>query len=350
MSNIEELSKLFGTNLGALKGHGSDTRDYPELVKGRVLNIDGDFLAYQVSADNEKPVSEMMHNHDVAVETLRLLAGAERAVSHLTASNGDKGKRYELAIQREYQANRKDKEKPVNLGLIKDWMVTNRGAINHITQEADDGLAQANVSAIEKGKAHLSVLVSKDKDLQMVPGYHLNWELGGLEYVDGFGYIDLDRSKSSPKIVGKGTAYFFCQLLTGDSADNIAGLPTIPGSVLNAVSPTAPITKATGVLLDPASTDKARTKAQATLDARPAGKCGAVTAYAVMSKIKNNQTAFKLVKELYKRHGETVGFTHWRTGESVEWNKVLFSEAQLLWMRHKPDERDVINFFKKECS
>lgn len=350
MSNIEELSKLFGTDLSKIEGHAPVQRDFPDVVPGRVLNVDGDFLAYQVSADNEKPIEDMMNNHDVAIETLRLMAGAEKVVSHLTASDGDKGNRFNLAIQKEYQANRKGKEKPEYLAVIKDWMVRDRGALSHADQEADDGLAQANVDAIKAGTPHLSILVSKDKDLQMVPGFHLDWEFGELEEVYGFGHIELDRSKSSPKIRGKGTAYFFCQMLTGDTADNIAGLPTVPGSVLNKVKPTAPITKALEILACPDCTDAQRIKYQKVLDERKPGPCGAVMAFEIMNRLRDNKSAFELIKRLYEKHGETTGFTHWRTGESVPWQKVLFSEAQLLWMRHTKDENDVINFFKRDCT
>lgn len=322
---------------------------YPDVVPGRILNIDGDFLAYQVSADDEKSVEEMKHNHDVAVETLRLMAGAERAVCHLTGSAGDKGRRFEIAIQKEYQGNRKDKIKPKFLHYIKNWMVNQRGAITHVDQEADDGLAQANVQALDNGTPELSVLCSKDKDLQMVPGNHLDWELGDLVFVEGYGHIELDRSKSSPKIVGKGPAFFWAQMLTGDTADNIKGLPTVPGSVLNIVKPTEQVLSAQTVLGLSTSTEAQRTRARNILDARKPGPCGAVTAADILARVSNNKDAFELVKALYKKHGETVGFTHWSTGESVPWNVVFLSEAKLLWMRHYKDENDVLRFFKKEC-
>lgn len=348
MSNLEELSKLFGTDLSKVTGHATEEPDYPDTVPGRVLNIDGDFLAYQVSADDTKSLEDMMHNYDVAVETLRLLAGAEEAVCHLTDSNGDKGGRYDIAIQKEYQGNRKDKVKPKYLHTIKNWMEKDRTAMNWTYQEADDGLCQANVFAIKAGTPELSVLCSKDKDLQMCPGWHINWDTGELEYVEGFGHIELDRSKASPKIRGKGTAYFWCQLLTGDSADNIQGLPLVPGRVLNAVSPTAPITKALQTLADKSSTAKQIAKANSVIAERKPGACGAVTAYAIMERIKSDKSAFAMMKTLYKEYGDTVGFKHWKTGEPVDWNKVLLSEAQLLWMRREPDHNDVVKFFK-EC-
>lgn len=341
------LDKLFGVEFSEL-AHDPGA-EIPPTTPGRVLHIDGDFLAYQVSADDTKTLADMKHNHDVAVEELRLLAGAEKVVSHLTASHGDKGNRFVIAVQKEYQANRKDKVKPKYLHHIKLWMHETRNAVLHEYQEADDGLCQANYNAKISGSPDLSVLVSKDKDLQMCPGWHLDWDEGELEFVDGYGYVQLDRSKTSPKIVGKGTSYFWSQMLTGDGADGIQGLPYITGDVLNAVKPTKAVLTALEVLSCPNATKKKKESAQKKLDARTPGKCGPVVAYDIVSKAKNDKQAFQLVKSLYQKTGDTVGFKHWRTGEDVNWEKVFVSEAKLLWMRRTPHENDVLDYFRKEC-
>lgn len=348
MNKAEKLENLFGLDVNELNGHALEEPDYPETTPGRVLHVDGDFLAYQVSADDEKSLDSMMHNHDVALETLRLLAGAEHVVSHLTASHGNKGNRFELAIQKEYQSNRKGKAKPRHLHTIKSWMEMKRGAINHEHQEADDGLCQANWTALQEGTPELSVLVSKDKDLQMCQGWHLDWDTGELAFVDGYGFVDLDRSMSSPKIVGKGNAYFWAQMLTGDGADSIQGLPKLPGSVLNAVKPTKAITAALETLQCDKATQAKKDKASKTLADRKPGLCGPVIANEILQKVKNDKQAFTLVKTLYEKYGNDIGFTHWKTGDPVEWQKVFVSEAQLLWMRRNPDDNDVLHYFK-EC-
>jgi len=348
MDKAEKLKNLFGLDPSTVTGHALPEPIYPTMVSGRVLHVDGDFLAYQVSADDTKSLDTMMHNHDVAIETLRLLAGAETVLSHLTASHGDKGNRYTLAIQKEYQGNRKDKVKPKHLHTIKSWMERKRHAKSWETQEADDGLCQANWSAIQAGTPELSVLVSKDKDLQMCQGIHLDWDTGDLETVEGFGYVELDRSKSSPKIVGKGNAFFWAQMLTGDTADNIQGIPALPGRVLNAVKPTAAVTKALKTLQDPAGTLQARSKAQGLLDNRKPGPCGPVVAYELLKRVKTDAQAYALVCSLYKAYGQDVGFKHWETGKKAPWQKVFVAEAQLLWMRREPGEFDVLKYFK-EC-
>ena len=347
MNKAEKLQNLFGLDVNDLTGHALEEPDYPDVIPGRVLHIDGDFLAYQVSADDDKSIDTMMHNHDVAVETLRLLAGAEKAVSHLTASHGDKGKRYELAIQKEYQVVRKGKDKPKHLHTIKSWMERARGAVNHEFQEADDGLCQANWQSILEETPELSVLVSKDKDLQMCHGFHLDWDSGELEFVEGYGYLELDRSKSTPKIIGKGPAYFWAQMLMGDGADSIQGLPQLHRDTLNAIKPTK-ATLAAQERLKSSCTALQAEKAQAVLDGRKPSSCGPVITFDLMNRVKNGKQAFQLVKALYEKHGQEVGFKHWSTGESVPWQKVFISEAQLLWMRRLPNQNDVFNYFK-EC-
>ena len=98
MMGSVDLDALFGTDVSGLEDSGLSP-DFPEIVPGRVLHIDGDFLAYQISATKEeRPLEEMMHNHDVAVETLRLLGGAEKTQLHITDTGSNKGNRYNIAL------------------------------------------------------------------------------------------------------------------------------------------------------------------------------------------------------------------------------------------------------------
>jgi len=63
----------------------------------------------------------------------------------------------------------------------------------------------------------------------MLPGHHYSWECGrqpsiGPTLVDGYGWLE---RKSATKVVGFGDAFFYYQMLVGDTVDNIAGVPGI---------------------------------------------------------------------------------------------------------------------------
>lgn len=341
------MTNKFGLDLGALEYE--DSVSYPATVPGRTLHVDGDFICYFVTCHEDESWSTMCQSAEVQIETLRLLAGADNVKLHLTGANSTKGGRY--GIQREYQGDRKGKEKPKRLEEMRLHLRDKYGAAYWLDQEADDGMSQANYAAIQRGEAHLSVIASKDKDLTMCQGWHLDWNTGELWFVDGFGSVEVDRSKSSAKGVGKGYSFFWLQLLMGDTADNIQGLPKLPGSVLNKIKPTKAVTNALATLQSGTATDKQKASANRTLSKRKDGACGAVTAVALVEKLTSNRQALETISRLYKWYGEAYGFTHWETGKPVDWATVFYSEANMLWMREHinklGEELDVVRFFRE---
>lgn len=323
--------EINGIDLDGL-AHEASLIEVPEPVQGRVVHIDADFLAYQCSAEKAdgtdmKTWDDMKHNASIAVGTLKELAGATAVHLHLTPATSDKGKRWEISQLKEYQANRDGKVKPRYLNIMREHLAKAYPGTLHQDCEADDGMSSSQYAAIARGEEHLSVIASKDKDLRMVPGLHLDWDSGVIHLADVFGSISLTNTPSgTPKLIGYGQKFFWAQMLMGDQADNISGLPKLVGSIMDKIKPLAKASK----------------------EPRKPGACGAVTTHLVLDKVQNNLDAFRGVKALYQLYGEQIGFKEWRTGEPIDWQKAFVSEAQLLWMRrNKTDALDVVRWFKE---
>lgn len=311
----------FSIDLSKLKHKQPEPINIIPTVPGRAVHVDADFLAYQVSYDDEKTFSEMKSNCDAIIEKMKLMSGSETAVLHLTPSGSNKGGRYDIALLKEYQANRAGKAKPKFLHMMREWMHKERAGILYMDCEADDGMSMAQYKAMAEGTPELSVIATKDKDLCMVPGLQLNWDSGELtDTEDDFGWIKLnvsDNAAKTKKIKGRGWKFFWAQMLTGDSADNISGLPKV-----------------------------------CDLKYCPTGKfkpCGPVLAFDILNPIKTNKQAFKVVRDLYKICGERQGFVDYRTQDTVDFGTAFLSEAKLLWMRRKPDYNDAMHWMKEHC-
>ena len=342
------MTTLFDIDLDGL-AHSASSIDIPEQVKGRTVHIDADFLAYQVTFEKEgeeKTYEDMQHNAEVAVDTLRSLAAAEYVHLHLTPSTSNKGGRYLHAIQKPYQGNRLDKPKPRYLGIMREWLAKRYPGTLHQFCEADDGMSSCQYAAIREGNRNLSIIASKDKDLNMVPGLHLNWETGEIVDADDFGYVEHDKDKN--KLVGFGQKFFWAQMLVGDTADNIQGLPVVPGRIMNIIKPTAEIDKAMLVMANPNATPAQKAKAKEKYDGRKPGQCGPATAINLLKQLTSHKQAFTYIRDLYREVGDTIGFKHHGTGETTKWGNVFLSEAKLLWMRREAhNENCVVNWFKE---
>lgn len=313
------MTELNGINLDELHDD-HPLLNIPDVVPKRVCHIDADFLAYQVSAFDDISIDDMQHNCKTSIEKIRLLAGAESIVLHLTPKTSDKGGRPDAALLKEYQANRKDKPKPKYLHVMRDWMHSHLGAVYHQECEADDGMSMEQYAAIARGEHHLSIIATADKDLTMVPGLMLNWDTGEITDIeDDFGWIKLKvmGNGTTKKVVGRGWKFFWAQMLMGDSADNISGIPKI-----------------------------------CTLKYLPKGApkpCGPVMTMDILENVASNKEAFEVVKEIYKDYGMAIGFKNWRDGTDVPWALAFQSEARLLWMRRTNTIDDVIMWMKEKC-
>lgn len=194
-------------------------------VEGRVLLVDGDSLAYACAGNDETLPGE------ARLKLLDRLASAMRASGStscrilLTDPASDKGKRYAIATVKPYQGNRDSSHKPKNWSFLRDYLERPSAIVGEgyrfevaptVAAEADD-LFGALVS--ELGWENC-VLYVPDKDLRMVPGLHLHWSEHYITRVP----------EGAFEVIGKdgkvyGEKWFWLQMLQGDEADYVPGLP-----------------------------------------------------------------------------------------------------------------------------
>jgi len=165
--------------------------------------LDSDILCYRVGyATNEDTAEAALSTMALFLEDLLLydLLDTDGYELYLT---GKTNFRNQVAVTVPYKGNRKDKAKPIHLPLLREYLVTAWGAYMSIDQEADDDIA---TRATELGDEAL--IVSIDKDFLQVPTWHYNFVKKVKHYV-------------TPE---EGLRFFYKQILTGDSADNIKGV------------------------------------------------------------------------------------------------------------------------------
>jgi DNA polymerase-1 len=196
---------------------------FPATVPGRVLHLDADYLAYYASGNDECEPGRARQNAFDRIEQTRLRCGAESVVAHLSASGCTKAHRFIIATVKAYQGQRNASRKPKNWAYLREVLETYEGPKFKpkvwVTREADDGIAYC----AHQGSA---VISTRDKDMRMLPGLHINWMDYTLTEVPPGAYdvIGVDGLQYGAK-------WFYLQLLQGDTADNIPGLPKLFGKL-----------------------------------------------------------------------------------------------------------------------
>lgn len=168
--------------------------------------IDADIYVYRIAnaAKDETDEKKVLRTVQSTIEDLILYDLPECDDYELHLTDGKDNFRKAKAVTVPYKGNRKDVERPKYYQLIRDYMVEYYEATMSYTIEADDMLA---IRQNEVGIAH-SIIVSLDKDLDQIAGWHYNFLKKEKYYVD-FPTAVLNLGK---------------QFLTGDRVDNIIGV------------------------------------------------------------------------------------------------------------------------------
>jgi len=275
-------------------------------VPGRVAHIDGDYLCYYASGNDEcEPGTARAIALDFVQKTLDR-TGSNKVIMHLTASNCHKGERYLAATVKKYQEQRSGSRRPKNWAYLREWSegYTGDAFTTKVwaSREADDGIAACARFAVKSGR--LDAIVTADKDMRMLPGVHLCWK-------------DHDILTTVPdntwSIFGRdgklyGDKWFWLQMLHGDTADNIPGLEFV------------------------------FTGGDGTGKPLKQSKVGPKTAEQLLGGVEDNVHAYRIVSESY-----------WRSyrGQADEKGYDRFCEqACLLWLR-QDNKAEVTSFAQK---
>jgi hypothetical protein len=168
--------------------------------------LDSDIYAYRAAAacENEDELQAKRSVDSLIINTL--MCGVDKCgyVDQWKLFLTGKGNfRNDIAITATYKGNRADKVKPKHLAALRSHLMQEWKADMSEGQEADDSIAIEATTLGDNG-----VIVSLDKDLDQVAGWHYNFVKKEAYYITE----------------AEGLLRLYMQILTGDTADNIIGL------------------------------------------------------------------------------------------------------------------------------
>lgn len=185
--------------------------------------LDGDLVAFRSAAsckeDDDKGIAIWRANK--LVEQLLIETNASSHTIYL--SGGDN---FRKEIDPLYKANRINQPRPQWLEAVREFLVLEWNAIVTDGIEADDvmGIAQCTENNFfinhpdfyGESQTMRSCIVSLDKDMQMIPGWHYSWAIAGPNWTK--------EAKWNVVHELDGLRNFYISSLIGDVADNISGV------------------------------------------------------------------------------------------------------------------------------
>jgi hypothetical protein len=257
------------------------------VLQGRTLYLDGDGLAYYCAGNDDTLLGEARSRTADKIRGMAASCAAGQQAILLTGSGSHKGHRYAVARVKPYQGQRANSRRPKNWQGLRDLLADGyfgTSTVSTTTAEADDLFGHHG----HRDPAN-TVIGTQDKDMRMVPGWHMDWVSNLMCYLPPDTYDFKFNDKQF------GLKWFWLQMLHGDTADQIPGLPWYMGK-----------------------------------DAKGAGKLkavGPVTAEAMLAETKCNVDALVVVHAAYK--------SYYKERALVE----MMEQAVLLWMRRDAESK-----------
>ncbi len=196
----------------------------------RTALIDGDLFLYQAASANESVIQwdadtftltasfeAARTNFDSFVDNIVMQLECDKAV--IALSNYEEPWRKQ--IMPDYKRSRGETRKPLCWKPLREYIHETREVFERKTLEGDDvlGILGTSKLIIEGDK----IIVSQDKDMQTIPGLHLNDRKARQKMAakQAKTYLDCVRNINEDDA----NYYHFFQTLTGDPTDGYKGLP-----------------------------------------------------------------------------------------------------------------------------
>lgn len=168
----------------------------------KVALIDADTLIfyaiYNKKDEPEKSFDDCKKHIDDLIRNIVKFTKATHYLLFLTV-----GKNFRYGIYPEYKANRKKLDKPKYFEATREYLVSHYKAVYHFELEADD------LCLIYNNKCTNSFICSTDKDILKLKGMLFDYK--------NFKWINNSKEEAD--------VYFWQSMITGDSIDNIKGIP-----------------------------------------------------------------------------------------------------------------------------
>ena len=183
---------------------------YQKDLKKYITDHELEEKDYTIEARREvEPLKNALYNVKSLIKDCldHLEAGEDELIVYLS---GPDNYRNGVATLKPYKGNRDKQHRPVHADAIKQFMQKRYNVVMSVNEEADDVVGYSHYKMWLEDE-HSSVIATVDKDIDMIPGMHYNFVKEKAYYV-------------TPDTADW---YFLRQLLTGESTDNIPGVPGI---------------------------------------------------------------------------------------------------------------------------
>lgn len=193
----------------------------------RIVLLDGDIPCYSIAAAIERPIKwsddiwTLHAREDDAIEGMERfidsLIDKMKADEVIITLTDRENPNFRLSVLPTYKQNRSDKRSPMLRRFLHEYLIEKHDAQVRPALEGDDLLGILATNARPRGH---KIVVSIDKDMATIPGFHYRWKFDQFfgDAADGK-IVSVDPDEAD--------YWWLYQTLTGDQTDGYSGCPGV---------------------------------------------------------------------------------------------------------------------------